>query len=166
MYFDELITPFGKLLLIANTTAITSIRFTTATHNLSSNALLLEAKQQLLEYCHGKRHTFSLPLAPQGTAFQQAVWQQLQSIRYGATESYQTVATALNVPNAYRAVGAANARNPIAIIIPCHRVIGKNGQLTGYAGGLERKQQLLDLERANRSNSFSLNQQSKVSHAS
>ncbi len=101
---------------------------------------------QLEEYFVGDRHEFELPLAPQGTPFMKRCWDKLLAIPYGQTTTYQTIARALGNPNASRAVGLANARNPIPIIIPCHRVIGANGNLTGYAGGLPIKQKLLELE--------------------
>ena len=102
--------------------------------------------RQLDEYFAGRRQQFELRLAPRGTAFQQAVWQALQAIPYGRTCSYSELAHVIGKPQAVRAVGAANGANPISIIVPCHRVIGRNGSLTGYAGGLPRKQQLLELE--------------------
>ncbi|WP_347901394.1 methylated-DNA--[protein]-cysteine S-methyltransferase [Pseudomonas purpurea] len=102
--------------------------------------------RQLDEYFEGNREVFDLRLAPQGTAFQQQVWQALQRIPYGRTWSYAELALHIDNPKAIRAVGTANGANPISIIIPCHRVIGSNGTLTGYAGGLARKQALLELE--------------------
>lgn len=100
-------------------------------------------------YFAGRLQRFSLPLAARGTAFQQAVWQALCDIPYGETRSYSDIARAIGKPEAVRAVGAANGRNPLSIIVPCHRVIGQNGSLTGYAGGLEIKKVLLALERGN-----------------
>ncbi len=108
--------------------------------------LLLEAKRQLEEYFAGIRAGFSLPLAPQGTDFQKTVWRQLEAIPYGETRTYGQIAAALGKPKASRAVGGANHNNPIAIVIPCHRVIGADGSLTGYAGGIDLKEQLLHLE--------------------
>lgn len=105
------------------------------------------AREQLVEYFQGKRTTFDLPLAPIGTEFQQSVWDALQAIPPGETRTYGQLAKQLGNPNASRAVGRANATNPICVIIPCHRVIGSNGSLTGFAFGEEIKQQLLDLER-------------------
>lgn len=105
-----------------------------------------EAQKQLEEYFSGKRTVFDLPLQPQGTEFQQAVWEALQEIPFDETRSYGDIAKAIGKPKAARAIGQANNRNPIAIVIPCHRVIGSNHQLTGYAGGLWRKEFLLDLE--------------------
>ena len=113
-------------------------------------AQLEEAKQQLAEYFAGQRQAFDLPLRMQGTPFQQKVWAALREIPYGETRSYGQIAAQVGNPKAGRAVGMANNRNPIAIIVPCHRVIGANGSLTGYAGGLSVKQELLALERRTR----------------
>ncbi|MBQ5683798.1 MAG: methylated-DNA--[Peptococcaceae bacterium] len=110
--------------------------------------LLLEAKRQLEEYFAGLRAAFSLPLAPEGTDFQKAVWRELENIPYGETRTYGQIARALGNPKASRAVGMANHKNPVAIMIPCHRVIGADGSLTGYAGGLDIKEALLRLEGA------------------
>lgn len=109
--------------------------------------LLWQAAAELGEYFAGRRRDFSLPLAPRGTEFQQRVWSELQRIPCGETRTYGEIARAIGQPRACRAVGMANNRNPIAILIPCHRVIGRNGSLTGYAAGLTVKQQLLELER-------------------
>lgn len=109
--------------------------------------LLQKAHKQLAEYLNGTRSSFELPLAPRGTPFQQQVWQALQAISYGTTATYKEIALAVGNPKGCRAVGMANNKNPIGIIIPCHRVIGSNGKLTGYAGGLDTKQKLLDLEK-------------------
>ena len=112
--------------------------------------LLGQAKQQLAEYFAGQRQAFDLPLRMQGTPFQQKVWAALREIPYGETRSYGQIAAQVGNPKASRAVGMANNRNPIAIIVPCHRVIGANGSLTGYAGGLSVKEELLALERRTR----------------
>lgn len=104
------------------------------------------AVEQLDAYFRGERHAFTLPLAPEGTPFQREVWRALQAIPYGDTRSYREVATAIGRPEAVRAVGAANGRNPLAIVVPCHRVVGSDGSLTGFAGGVERKAALLALE--------------------
>ena len=109
--------------------------------------LLRRVAAQLDEYFKGERSSFDLPLAPRGTDFQRAVWDALLAIPYGETTSYKAVAERVGNPAACRAVGMANNRNPIAVIIPCHRVVGSNGSLTGYAAGLPAKQLLLDLER-------------------
>lgn len=108
--------------------------------------ILLEAERQLKEYFSGSRKSFSLPLDLKGTEFQIKVWKRLLTIPYGETRSYGELARELGKPNASRAVGAAVGRNPVSIIIPCHRVIGSSGRLTGFAGGLEAKATLLDLE--------------------
>lgn len=108
--------------------------------------LILEARRQLEEYFALERHQFSLPLCPAGTPFQQKVWAALRQIPYGTTVSYKELAIAIGNEKACRAVGMANHRNPIGIIVPCHRVVGANGDLTGYAAGLSRKRQLLELE--------------------
>lgn len=114
---------------------------------LKETPLLIEAKSQLLAYLEGKRDTFELPLSPNGTEFQRKVWKALQTIPFGETRSYKQIAEAVGNPKASRAVGMANNKNPIAIFIPCHRVIGANGLLVGYGGGLKTKQFLLDLEK-------------------
>lgn len=108
---------------------------------------LPDATRQLEEYFAGQRQAFNLPLAPSGTEFQRRVWAALAEIPYGETRSYGQIATAIGRPGASRAVGMANGRNPVSIVVPCHRVVGASGSLTGYAGGAERKQFLLDLER-------------------
>ncbi|WP_105258780.1 methylated-DNA--[protein]-cysteine S-methyltransferase [Pseudoalteromonas sp. T1lg88] len=112
----------------------------------SANAITAQAKSQLAEYFQGVRSQFDLPLDTKGTEFQCRIWQALGSIAYGETGSYSDIARLVDNPKAVRAVGAANGRNPISIIVPCHRVIGANGTLTGYAGGLERKRWLLAFE--------------------
>ena len=108
--------------------------------------MLALAATQLTEYFAGNRTAFELPLAPAGTAFQQLVWRQLAAIPFGETWSYGALAREIQRPSASRAVGMANSKNPIAIIVPCHRVVGANGQLTGYAGGMVAKQWLLEHE--------------------
>ena len=112
----------------------------------SRDPVIAEAFRQLEEYFSGGRREFDLPLNPKGTPFQRRVWDALRRIPYGRTASYKEIAEAIGCPNGYRAVGLANNRNPIAIIVPCHRVVGADGKLVGYAGGLELKQKLLDLE--------------------
>ncbi|MBE1300862.1 MAG: methylated-DNA--[protein]-cysteine S-methyltransferase [Alteromonadaceae bacterium] len=110
------------------------------------NGIVEQAKSQLSDYLARKRQQFDLPLNPRGTDFQKQVWRLLVDIPFGNTASYQDIALKLGDKNKVRAVGGANGKNPIAIVVPCHRVIGKNGTLTGYAGGLERKAFLLDIE--------------------
>lgn len=109
--------------------------------------LLREAAAQILDWHGGRRQHFSLPIAPQGSAFQQQVWRALAEIPFGTTRTYGELAAALGRPAAARAVGAATGRNPLSLIVPCHRLVGRDGALTGYAGGLERKRALLDFER-------------------
>ena len=110
-----------------------------------------EAAEQVRQFLDGRRQSFDLPLAPRGTDFQRTVWQLVSAIPYGRTRSYSDIAAALGRPAAVRAVGAAIGRNPIWLAIPCHRVVGKGGALTGYAGGLARKAFLLELERGGKS---------------
>lgn len=150
-YYAELPTMAGLLRIVEENDAIVQIQFeqeqkTAGDAVLQDTPLLLEAKRQLEEYFAGLRASFSLPLNPQGTAFQKKVWQQLEAIPYGQTRTYGQIAAAVGQPTASRAVGGANHNNPIAIVIPCHRVIGANGKLTGYAGGLDIKEKLLRLE--------------------
>lgn len=115
---------------------------------LGESPLLLQAAEELTEYLAGRRRTFGLPLAPGGTPFQRQVWEALRAIPYGETRTYGQIAAALGRPKAVRAVGQANHRNPLPIFIPCHRVVGAGGALTGYAGGLALKRALLALEGA------------------
>lgn len=110
--------------------------------------LLCRGRRELLEYLAGERRTFDLPLRPRGTPFQRRVWQALEDIPYGQTRTYAQIARAVDSPRGFRAVGMANHHNPIPILIPCHRVVGSGGALTGYAGGLELKKALLELEGA------------------
>jgi O-6-methylguanine DNA methyltransferase len=114
---------------------------------LRETPLIKKAAKQLGEYFAGRRKVFDLPLAPRGTAFQQDVWKAVQAIESGATRSYKEIAELVGRPAASRAVGMANGRNPLIVIIPCHRVVGQDGSLTGYAGGLDAKRFLLDLEK-------------------
>ncbi len=111
--------------------------------------LLARGRAELLEYFQGKRRVFDLPLAPQGTSFQRRVWSALAEIPYGTVISYKELARRVDRPKGFQAVGQANGRNPLPIFLPCHRVVGADGSLTGYAGGLELKQFLLELERNN-----------------
>jgi methylated-DNA-[protein]-cysteine S-methyltransferase len=117
------------------------------------NPLLLECARQIRLYLAGRLAEFTLPLKPKGTPFMHSVWAELRRIPYGRTASYSDIAAAVGNPKAVRAVGLANNRNPIPIIIPCHRVIGKDGSLTGYAGGLDLKRRLLENEAAHRDSS-------------
>lgn len=141
------------MLLIASAHALVEVRFSREMPPdipVQETPLLREAGRQLAAYADGRLRAFDLPLAPCGTSFQHAVWRALLDIPFGQTRSYGEVAASLGRPRAARAVGMACHRNPVAIIIPCHRVIGASGQLTGYAGGLDIKARLLALERLNR----------------
>lgn len=142
-------TPLGRMLLAQEEEELILVEFdATPLKNWqqADTPLLVQAKAQLSEYFAGTRQEFTLPLSPKGTPFQQKVWAALQTIPYGQTRSYGEIARQIGSPKAARAVGMANHHNPIAILIPCHRVVGQNGALTGYAGGLERKKALLQLE--------------------
>jgi len=146
-------TPIGKLLLVARDGRLKRIEFHGGTEALAASgdwrparAPFAEAERQIERYFAGRLRRFNLPLAPEGTPFQRATWEALQAIPFGETRSYAHIARAVGRPKAVRAVGAANGRNPIPVVIPCHRVIGSNGHLTGFGGGLEIKRQLLELE--------------------
>jgi len=144
-------SPIGPLTLVSDGTALTHCEFENPRYPFEAappgeDAIIAEARRQLDAYFAGKLRAFDLPLAPRGTPFQQRVWAELVKIPYGVTRSYGALAAALGAPKAPRAVGLANGRNPIAIIVPCHRVIGADGSLTGYGGGMARKRLLLDLE--------------------
>lgn len=145
-------TDIGKIGIADNGQEITDVILQKdkepAQCKVNETALIKEAAKQLNEYLAGKRMTFNLPLRSEGTDFQRQVWQALINIPYGETRSYQQIAAQIGNIKACRAVGMANNRNPITIIIPCHRVIGKNGSLVGYGGGLEIKTRLLELEKA------------------
>ena len=141
--------PQGRMTIVDSGGAVVRIGFgvlDVAGSALSPTALTNEAATQLMEYFAGKRRTFSLPLAPKGTPFQKEVWQALSSIPYGQTRSYADIAAQVGRPKAFRAVGMANNRNPIPIIIPCHRVVGSSGDMVGYAYGTKIKRYLLELE--------------------
>ena len=122
------------------------MRFGAKATSVSADPLLLDAADQLRAYFAGELREFDLPLAPRGTPFQLSVWDAVSAIPYGSTATYAEIGAAIGRPSACRAVGAANGRNPLPLIVPCHRVIGAAGALTGYGGGLERKRSLLDLE--------------------
>ena len=149
-------SPIGELYLAAGEDGLTDLAFVDRLKSPPSarqgggraHRILDDTERQLREYFAGDRHDFDLPLAPSGTAFQRAVWEALVEIPFGATTSYGELARRAGSPRAIRAVGAANGANPIAVIVPCHRVIGADGSLTGYGGGLERKRRLLALEGA------------------
>ncbi|MCI8483861.1 MAG: methylated-DNA--[protein]-cysteine S-methyltransferase [Lachnospiraceae bacterium] len=156
-YFDHISTPLGEMLLIEENNAITHLSLP-AKESLPEDFLktsaieqctpvILSAKAQLTEYFQGNRREFDLPLNPSGTPFQKKVWKALCTIPYGETRSYKDIAVQIENPKGCRAVGMANNKNTIMIIIPCHRVIGSNGSLVGYGGGLHIKEWLLAHER-------------------
>jgi methylated-DNA-[protein]-cysteine S-methyltransferase len=143
-------SPIGDLQIMTSDYNITHLFFSHQLQNMQDkeNDITTEARKQLLEYFSNQRKEFDLPLAPAGTAFQKQVWNQLQTITYGKTLSYQKMATNMGDALAIRAMATANGKNPIPIIIPCHRVIGSNGKLIGFSGGLDKKQWLLQHEGA------------------
>lgn len=139
----------GPMRFVANDHALVSLHFVDEDVSTSDehHDVLDRAVAEVDEYLAGKRTAFAIPLAPEGTPFQREVWERLRAIPFGETRSYEDIARGLGKPTAMRAVGSANGKNPIGIVVPCHRVIGKDGSLTGYAGGIERKAFLLELER-------------------
>lgn len=149
MYYCIYPSPLGDIALTANEQGLSALAFQagkspiTFTGLIEDNSKFSDVTQQLSEYFAGERKTFDLPLAPEGTTFQKQVWQALTEIPCGETKSYGWIAKSINNEKAVRAVGTANGANPIALIVPCHRVIGSNGKLTGYAGGLALKAKLL-----------------------
>lgn len=150
VFVDYLQTPLGLFEFMANDHVIFQSIFCgnieCNKRQVRVNHITKACKEQLIEYFSGQRHYFDLPIAPKGTSFQQSVWHCLKEIPYGAVKSYGQIAQQINKPNASQAVGGANGRNPITLIIPCHRVIGSNGSMVGYAGGIERKLWLLNHE--------------------
>jgi len=142
-------TPIGNIEIREAGGYITHIQYTQEAPVECDNQSLKEAVKQLDEYFAGSRYEFQLPLAPQGTDFQKKVWKSLMQIPYGETRTYKDIAEMTGNEKACRAVGLANNKNPIMIVVPCHRVIGSNGSLTGYACGVDKKQKLLDLEKNN-----------------
>lgn len=143
---EYLSTPLGWLSIAANNDGLTSVLFVEEQGQDGGNIHTANGKAQLQQYFAGQRQTFDVALSASGTAFQQQVWQQLCRVDYATTCSYAEIANKIGNPKAVRAVGAANGKNPLSIIVPCHRVIGANGTLTGYAGGLTRKEWLLNWE--------------------
>ena len=159
VFFEHFDTPIGTLTLAADTDGLRHIEFPDNRHPVDREGwipgasgaaadVLRTTREQLREYFVGTRQAFDLPLRPQGTAFQMEVWRTLATIPWGATWSYRDVARVIGKPDAVRAVGAANGRNPLPIVLPCHRVIGADGSLTGFGGGLPIKAALLRLEGA------------------
>lgn len=153
-YYTYTTTPAGPVLLVGDEVALHAIYWTVYRHTPAPKAEWIEdAKKfedilaQIDQYFNGERQTFNIAIAAAGTPFQKSVWQELAKIGYGETRSYQQVANAIGLPQAVRAVGAAIGRNPISIVVPCHRVIASNGKLTGFAGGIESKRMLLEHEK-------------------
>ena len=153
MFYSLLKTPIGELLIAGDKNGVTLINFPTGRRKqqpdpdwIYDKRCFAAVENQLLEYFAGKRRQFDIPLRPTGTIFQLQVWHALCTIPYGQTTCYSAIAESIGKPTAARAVGAANGRNPLPILIPCHRVIGKNGHLTGFGGGLDIKSALLKLE--------------------
>ena len=155
LFFMEIDSPVGVLKLVANDISLIAVLWENETPNRvrlaelvenKQHPILLETKKQLSEYFEGQRKIFDLPLDFEGTEFQQKVWQALLTIPFGETRSYKEIAEQIGNVKAVRAVGAANGKNPISIIAPCHRVVGANGKLVGFAGGLENKDILLKIE--------------------
>jgi methylated-DNA-[protein]-cysteine S-methyltransferase len=161
-YFARVDSPIGKLLLVGTTEGARLVlqgiyfdgapqgSFAVPAAAREDSGAFSEVKAQLDDYFEGRRSAFELSLAPIGTEFQRRVWTALSAIPYGTTTTYAAIARSIGKPRAVRAVGAANGKNPLSIVVPCHRVIGQDGTLTGYAGGLPRKRQLLELESAHR----------------
>ncbi|MBX3332048.1 MAG: methylated-DNA--[protein]-cysteine S-methyltransferase [Nitrospira sp.] len=154
-YYDYYQSPRGRILLVADDQALTGVYFTGQKYHPRIDEMwkradkhepLRQAKRELSEYFGGKRTRFTVKLAPQGTPFQRAVCEAIAGVRFGQTIAYAELAERAGYPGSARAAGAATGRNPISIIVPCHRIVGSNGSLTGYAGGLEKKRALLVLE--------------------
>ncbi len=156
-YYDFYDGRHGPMLLVASDEGLTGVYFDGQKHHPqleaewrrdASHAALRQAKRELAEYFAGERRRFETALAPEGTPFQLAVWKAISAVAFGRTITYGELARAAGCPGSARAAGAATGRNPIGIIVPCHRIVGSNGSLTGYAGGLGRKRALLALEGA------------------
>jgi methylated-DNA-[protein]-cysteine S-methyltransferase len=154
MYKSHYQSPIGLIEITASDSGLLSVSFRDEAKEInttaSANDITKQTAEYLAEYFAGNRQAFDVPLAPVGTVFQQLVWKELVKVPFGKTDSYSSIAHKLNNPLSVRAVGAANGKNPIAIIVPCHRIIGASGHLTGYAGGLWRKEFLLNLEGASK----------------
>ncbi|MEM7550344.1 MAG: methylated-DNA--[protein]-cysteine S-methyltransferase [Bacteroidota bacterium] len=149
-YSDQINTPVGTLEILSSEEEIISVQFINDPKPIridnQTPKILADGKRQLIEYFDGRRKEFDLKLNPTGTDFQQKVWEEIQKIDFGRTESYLNLARSYGDEKSIRAVAAANGKNPIAVIIPCHRIIGSNNELTGYAGGIHRKRWLLEHE--------------------
>jgi methylated-DNA-[protein]-cysteine S-methyltransferase len=145
-FYEHVDTELGLMEIKASDLGVKSIHFVTSANEVRTNSVSSATKQQLMEYFAKQRQVFDLPLDADGTDFQKKVWQELIKIPYGQTCTYGDIAKAIDNPKGMRAVGLANGKNPLTIVVPCHRVIGANGKLTGYAHGTERKAKLLGLE--------------------
>ena len=154
-YYDFYDSPQGQMLLVADDDGLAGVYFDgqkyfpklgTEWHRDANHPVLRQAKRELAEYFEGRRKRFEVALAPDGTAFQKAVWKAISTVPFGETITYGELARRAGASGSSRAAGAATGRNPITIIVPCHRIVGSTGSLTGYAGGLERKRALLALE--------------------
>ncbi len=153
--YDFYDSPHGRMLLVADDAGLSGVYFDGQKYHPELNpewrreadhAVLAQAKRELAEYFAGERKVFDTPLAPEGTAFQQSVWKAIATVAFGETITYDALARRAGAPGSARAAGAATGRNPITILVPCHRIVGSDGRLTGYAGGLARKRALLALE--------------------
>ncbi len=158
-YYDRFKSPQGGMLLVADDKGLAGVYFDRQKHHPElpadwhkdpAHKILRQAKRELKEYFAGKRKRFQVALDPEGTPFQRAVWKAISTVGFGKTISYGELARRAGSPGSARAAGAATGRNPIGIIVPCHRIMGSDGSLTGYAGGLQRKRALLELEGATR----------------
>jgi methylated-DNA-[protein]-cysteine S-methyltransferase len=155
LYYDYYHSPRGRILLVADDRALTGVYFAGQKYHprideqwkrADRHEPLRQAKRELSEYFDGKRTRFTVEVSPHGTPFQRAVWKAIADVRFGQTIAYGELAERAGYPGSARAAGAATGRNPISIIVPCHRIVGSNGSLTGYAGGLAKKRALLELE--------------------
>ena len=154
-YYDHFQSPHGRMLLVADDKGLASVSFAGQKYaprvardwtRDSAHAPIAKAKRELAEYFAGRRKRFSVKLSPQGTPFQRKVWKAIAQVAFGKTIAYAELARRAGCPGSTRAAGAATGRNPIGVIVPCHRIVGSNGSLTGYAGGLAKKRALLALE--------------------
>jgi methylated-DNA-[protein]-cysteine S-methyltransferase len=157
VFYSVIQSPIGELMLVGGGECLAGVYFCGCKHTPAArdcwtfdaeNAVFKEAEIQLNEYFAGRRNRFSLPLRLNGTDFQKKIWSEIARIPYGETLSYSALAERAGAPRAIRAAGTSTGRNPLSIVIPCHRVMGKNGSMCGFAGGLQRKQRLLELERS------------------
>lgn len=158
MYYTAFSTPLCNVILLGDESGLTRVHLITDESNrdfelpddlIKNDAIFSDARQQIIEYMAGERKEFDLRLNPEGTPYQKLIWKKLEKIPYGQVYSYKDIAEKLGNPKASRAVGMANGKNPLPLVVPCHRVIGADGRLTGYAFGLKLKKDLLDMEGCN-----------------